>query len=107
VPLCVDVILWLAGREPRVLKVFNILAERPRTVAQWLVPRVRYSHPHPPTRLLAYLTFRRACGAYHRAASGSGRYIKFLTAVGAAWRFATFFRRKNRFFDAQGVLKHE
>lgn len=75
-------LLMSGNREPRVLKVFNILAERPRTVAQWLVPRIR-------------------------AASGSGLYIKFLTAVGAAWRFATFFRRKNRFFDAQGVLKHE
>jgi hypothetical protein len=30
-----------------------------------------------------------------------------LTAVGAAWRFATFFQRKNRFFDAQGTLKQD
>ena len=71
--------------------------------------------PHPVIPQTAghtvrYLTFpplTAHCAPPGRAASGSGRYIKFLTAVGAAWRFATFFRRKNRFFDAQGVLKHE
>jgi chlorophyll(ide) b reductase len=69
--------LLLSNRELKALRIFNILAERPHTVAQWLVPRIR-------------------------AVRGSGRYIPYLTGLGAAWRFATYFKRKDRFFDSQG-----
>jgi chlorophyll(ide) b reductase len=57
----------------KTFKIFNILAERPDTVAQFLVPR------------------------YRAIEKGStGKYIKFLTGGGAFWRFLTFASRKNR-----------
>lgn len=69
--------LLLRDASPESKRVFNILAERPETVAQFLVERVR-------------------------AVQGTGRYIRFLTRSKAAWRFATAWRRKNRFFDEVG-----
>ncbi|HEY1016226.1 MAG TPA: SDR family oxidoreductase [Herpetosiphonaceae bacterium] len=69
--------LLLGDASPRSKQVFNLLAEQPSTVARFLAPRIR-------------------------AATGSGRYIKFLTTPGIAWRFATFWRRRGRFFDTQG-----
>lgn len=58
----------------RALKFFNILAELPNTTADWLVPRMR-------------------------GVTGTGKYFKFLTPLGVAYRFATAASRKNRFFD--------
>eukprot|EP01116_Phalansterium_solitarium_P019125 TRINITY_DN5255_c0_g2_i1.p2 TRINITY_DN5255_c0_g2~~TRINITY_DN5255_c0_g2_i1.p2 ORF type:complete len:324 (-),score=90.74 TRINITY_DN5255_c0_g2_i1:8-979(-) len=70
--------LLLSGnRDARTLRVFNILAEEPTTVAQWLVPTMR-------------------------ATTGSGTYPRYLTPLGAAWRFMTFWTRANRFFDSRG-----
>jgi len=69
--------LLLRDSTPEVKRVFNILAEKPETVASFLVERVR-------------------------EVEGSGQYIRFLTNPKAAWRFATAWRRKNRFFDEEG-----
>ena len=59
--------------EDRLRFVFNVLAERPETVAQWIVPRVRAL---PATR--------------------SGIYLRYLTTTSVIWRFLTFPWRKNR-----------
>eukprot|EP01121_Diplochlamys_sp_Union-15-3_P003938 TRINITY_DN13888_c0_g1_i1.p1 TRINITY_DN13888_c0_g1~~TRINITY_DN13888_c0_g1_i1.p1 ORF type:complete len:303 (-),score=45.77 TRINITY_DN13888_c0_g1_i1:3-911(-) len=67
-------------KEPRILKVFNILCEQPDTVAKWLVPRLR-------------------------GVKGTGRYIKYLTVVGAMIRFGTFWRYRNRFFNIKDPSK--
>lgn len=57
--------------------VFNILAEQPSTVAQWLVPRMK-------------------------KVQGDGKRIQYLTSLKAAYRFLTAWRYKNRFFDENG-----
>jgi chlorophyll(ide) b reductase len=69
--------LLLRNARPEAKRIFNILAEKPETVAHFLVERVR-------------------------EVEGSGKYIRYLTNPKAAWRFATAWRRKNRFFDEQG-----
>lgn len=61
-------------------KIFNILAEEAHVVADNLVPRLRQ-------------------------VKGTNAYIPFLTMGGVLYRFATFFLRSERFFDAQGKLK--
>jgi len=63
---------------PKVLKFFNILAEKPATVAAWLVPRMR-------------------------GVQGGGKYFKFLTTWGVMYRFATAAWRRNRFFDVDAA----
>lgn len=60
-------------------RIYNILAERPETVAHFLVERVR-------------------------KVQGTGQYIRFLTNAKIAWRFATAWARKNRFFDDEGRM---
>ena len=69
--------LLLHNATPQTKRIYNILAEEPETVARWLVKRARN-------------------------VEGNGRYIRFLTNPKAAWRFATAWRRKNRFFDGEG-----
>ncbi|KAL1504629.1 hypothetical protein AB1Y20_008412 [Prymnesium parvum] len=58
--------LLLTEASPASLKIFNILAETPDTVAAWLVPRMRAATDQP-----------------------SGMYLHYLTPFGVAWRFAT------------------
>lgn len=58
-------------------KFYNILAERPETVAAFLAPRIR-------------------------TVQGTGRRIKFLTTPKIMWRFLTAGFRKGRFFDDDG-----
>jgi chlorophyll(ide) b reductase len=53
------------------VRIMNILAEKPNTVAEWMVPRMR-------------------------GVTGNGKYFKFLTAPGVLWRFANFWRMNNR-----------
>ncbi|KAL6065731.1 Chlorophyll(Ide) b reductase NYC1, chloroplastic [Balamuthia mandrillaris] len=75
--------LLLSGnRNRRALSIFNILAERPETVARWMVPRIR-------------------------GVRGSGRYIRFLTLDGVLWRFLTAWKRRNRFFDLSSSSSSE
>jgi chlorophyll(ide) b reductase len=69
--------LLLHNATPQAKRIYNILAEKPETVALWLVERARN-------------------------VEGNGRYIRFLTNPKATWRFATAWRRKNRFFDGEG-----
>jgi len=69
--------LLLRDSPPEARRIYNILAERPETVAKFLVARVR-------------------------KVTGAGKYIRFLTGPKVAWRFATAWRRKNRFFDGEG-----
>ncbi|KAL0021902.1 hypothetical protein WJX79_001281 [Trebouxia sp. C0005] len=57
---------------PTAAKIVNILAEDPRVVAAWLVPRMR-------------------------GVTGNGKYFKYLTALGVLGRFLTFRKRRNRF----------
>jgi chlorophyll(ide) b reductase len=69
--------LLLTDATPEVKRVFNILAEQPETVAQYLVPRIR-------------------------RAEGTDQKVNYLTMPKVAWRFATAWTRKNRFFDEAG-----
>jgi chlorophyll(ide) b reductase len=69
--------LLLTDTTPEVRRVFNILAERPGTVASYLVPRIRNVR-------------------------GTGQNINYLTMPKVAWRFATAWARRNRFFDEAG-----
>ncbi len=71
--------LLLTGSNNRTKKIFNILAEKPSTIADFLVPRMK-------------------------SVSGSNKYIKFLTQKKATFRFLTAWRYKNRFFDKNGNL---
>ncbi len=73
--------LLVQGVEPSNFKIFNILAERPETVAGYLVPRMR-------------------------KVKGMGKYINFLPTWKAAGRFMTAWRFKNRWFDAAGNRKY-
>eukprot|EP00470_Lotharella_oceanica_P015177 CAMPEP_0170179304 /NCGR_PEP_ID=MMETSP0040_2-20121228/17246_1 /TAXON_ID=641309 /ORGANISM="Lotharella oceanica, Strain CCMP622" /LENGTH=258 /DNA_ID=CAMNT_0010423311 /DNA_START=108 /DNA_END=884 /DNA_ORIENTATION=+ len=68
-------LLLTGNREKRSLKVFNILAEKPETAAEWLVPRMR--------------------GVADKPRPGS-RYISYLTVPGVVWRFFTAPWRRNR-----------
>ena len=58
-------------------RIFNILAEKPETVAKFLVPRIK-------------------------EIKGSGKSIRYLTRKGIMWRFFTANKRKNKFFDEKG-----
>mmetsp|Transcript_16612 Transcript_16612/g.24969 ORF Transcript_16612/g.24969 Transcript_16612/m.24969 type:complete len:306 (+) Transcript_16612:8-925(+) len=64
--------LLLGRADKRALKIFNILAERPETAAQWLVPAMR------------------------GVKSQGSQYLRYLTPPGVIWRFATAPWRKNR-----------
>lgn len=78
--------LLLSGNKTQsVLGIFNILAERPSTVAKFIVDEV-------------YIVTARQC---------TGQFIQYLTKVGVVIRFATFWRRRGRFFDAQGRMTAE
>jgi len=75
-------------RDPKELKrrnkIFNILAEKPSTVASWLVPKV-------------------LSVSYD---GSSGTYQKYLTTMGALFRFTTFWCRRNRLIDEEtGTIK--
>lgn len=72
--------LLLEHADSQAKKIFNILAERPETVARFLVPRMR-------------------------AVKGNGKEISYLTRKRAFWRFLTAWKRKNRFFDENGNMK--
>lgn len=63
-------------------RIFNILAEKPSTVANYIVPKVKNLN-------------------------GTGKYIKFLKPASVIFRFATAWRYKNRFFDENGKLIEE
>jgi NAD(P)-dependent dehydrogenase (short-subunit alcohol dehydrogenase family) len=76
----------------RSLWVFNILAERPDTVAEWLVPRMRALVAKEPPK---------KSGSAVKAVKPE--YIKFLTPVGGVYRFLTMSSRKNRLFDLSEV----
>lgn len=56
---------------PSFVRIMNILAEQPATVADWMVPRMR-------------------------GVTGNGKYFKFLNAPGVIWRFANAWRLRNR-----------
>ncbi|KAL0054628.1 hypothetical protein WJX82_000172 [Trebouxia sp. C0006] len=56
---------------PTAAKIVNILAEDPKVVAAWLVPRMR-------------------------GVTGNGKYFKYLTPLGVLGRFLTFRKRRNR-----------
>lgn len=71
--------LILHDIEPRAAKVFNILAEKPQTVVDYLVPKIR-------------------------KVKGTGKAFRFLTMKKAFIRFMTAWRYKNRFFDDSGNL---
>ena len=61
----------------RPYRIFNILAEKPSTVASWLVPRIE--------------------GATRPGSTGTAH--RYLTPLGVVWRFLTFFTRRNRLID--------
>lgn len=65
--------LLLKDATPSSKRIFNILADTPETVAQWLVPRMRAATNRP-----------------------SGDYIRYLTPTSVVWRFATASWRKDR-----------
>ena len=67
--------LLLRDANARALRIFNILAEPPETVARWLVPRMRAAHVQQ---------------------TPSGLYLRFLTPPSVVWRFATAAWRKDR-----------
>lgn len=67
--------LLMREAKPSALKIFNILAETPETVAGWLVPRMR---------------------AAHLSERPSGEYLKYLTPPSVVWRFATAPWRRDR-----------
>ena len=74
-----DLILENVELNPRTIKIFNILAERPEIVAQSLVPKIR-------------------------EIKGTGKHIRYLTRKRAMWRFLTAWKRKNHLIDEQGQL---
>jgi len=59
---------------PKTARVFNTLCETPDVVARYLVPRIRTN-------------------------VSRGTAIRFLSGSSVAWRFATGFTRRDRFFD--------
>ncbi|MFW9928600.1 MAG: SDR family oxidoreductase [Candidatus Thorarchaeota archaeon] len=71
--------LLLKDSSTKERRIFNILAEEPRTVANFLVPRMK-------------------------RITGNGKEIVYLTNKKAIMKFITSFRRKNRFFDSNGNL---
>ncbi|MHA1719629.1 MAG: SDR family oxidoreductase [Promethearchaeota archaeon] len=58
-------------------KVYNILAEKPETVAEYLVPKIR-------------------------TIKGTGKKISYLSKFGSFMRFLTAWKYKNKFFDNFG-----
>jgi chlorophyll(ide) b reductase len=80
-----DLLLKGGQNPPGYAKILNILAEKPATVADYLVPRMR-------------------------GVKGTGKSINFLTSGKAMVRFMTAGKRKKRFFDESSdelVLKSE
>ena len=78
-----------AGVPKKSLQIFNILAERPETVASWLVPRMR--------ALVSRNT--------HEKGGDSHKYIRYLTETGVIYRFLTASYRRNRLFDLSGEMQ--
>jgi len=72
--------LLIKDTSPAARRIFNIIAETPEIVADDLVPRIRALE----------------------GSSESGKYIKYLSRWKIMWRFLTFWKRKHRFFDAEG-----
>lgn len=72
--------LLIKNTTTEAIKIFNILAELPETVAAKLVPKIR-------------------------KAKGFGKEIRFLSGSGVMWRFMTAGSRKNKFYDEEGNLK--
>lgn len=70
-----DLLLKNTKRESR--KIFNVLAERPEIVADFLVNKMRN-------------------------ATGTNQYYKYLTTRKVLMRFLLFWKYKNRFFDNAG-----
>jgi len=70
-------LLLKGNNDLRTKRVFNILAEKPETVAKYLVPRAR-------------------------DVTGTGKKIVYLTSAKAFWRFMTARSRRNKFFDEKG-----
>jgi chlorophyll(ide) b reductase len=68
----------------RTLRVFNILAEEPSTVAEWLVPRMR---------------------AVRGLGAEGSEYIRYLAGPGVVWRFATAFARHNRLIEVPAAAQ--
>ena len=62
---------------PENSKIFNILAEYPEIVAAKLAPKIRQ-------------------------VKGTNQKIRYLSRLNVMWRFLTSWKRKNRFFDANG-----
>lgn len=71
--------VYLQNKAESTLKIFNILAEKPSTVAQWAVPHMR--------------------GIAASTSQKSGFYLKYLTPLGVVGRFLTAFSRRNRLID--------
>jgi len=72
-------LLMKNANTPESKKIFNILAEKPDTVATYLVPKMR-------------------------KIKGTGKEIKFASRLEYFWRFMTAGKRKNRFYDEEGNL---
>jgi chlorophyll(ide) b reductase len=64
------------------IRIVNILAELPETVAEWMVPRLR-------------------------GVKGTGKYFRFLTAHGVLYRFATAPFRTHRLLPMPSRTKTE
>jgi hypothetical protein len=76
---CFTFVPLLQNKQASTLKLFNILAEHPRTVAKWAVPRMRGIATSDPKQ--------------------NGLYLRYLTPMGVVGRFLTVFSRKNRLID--------
>ena len=78
-----DLMIEAIRDNPSSYGIINILAEKPCTIAKYLVPRVR--------------------GAVKSKRNAFN--IRYLTGPSIIWRFLTFFLRKNRLIDqATGEL---
>jgi len=69
--------LVLNNATPDAYGIFNIICEYPEIVAKKFAPKIR-------------------------TINGTGKKIQYMGKLGMMWRFMTFWRRKNRFFDENG-----
>lgn len=76
-----DLLAVSARSAPRAARFLNVLAEEPRTVAAWLVPRMR-------------------------GVSGNGKYFRYLTPLSALYKLMTGWRsRRGRFYSEDVKLQ--
>jgi len=83
-----------------VARIFNVLAEPPATVSEWLVPGIRrIALQRSNRKAIAWGGAAECEGESELKQVLSGKSLRFLQPAGVIWRFMGYFMVKNRLID--------